>query len=51
MEEQSDEVDSVQVLHTRVLLLSPDATSLTQLAYAVIEKGPFATHWCLEGIS
>ena len=36
--DQSDKVDSAQVLHTRVLLLSPDATRLTQLAYAALKK-------------
>ena len=36
--EQSDKVDSAQVVHTRVLLLSPEATRLTQLAYAALKK-------------
>ena len=36
--EQSDKVDSAPVMHTRVLLLSPEATRLTKSAFAALKK-------------
>ena len=36
--EQSDKVDSVPVVHSRVLLLSPEATRLTKPAFAALKK-------------
>ena len=36
--EQSDKVDSAPVMHTRVFLLSPEATRLTKSAFAALEK-------------
>ena len=36
--EQSDKADSVPVTHTRVLLLSPEATWLTKSAFAALKK-------------
>ena len=43
--EQSDKVDSVPVTHTRVLLLSPEATRLTKLAFAALKKESLTTQW------
>ena len=36
--EQSDKVDSAPVMHTRVFLLSPEATRLTKSAFAALKK-------------
>ena len=36
--EQSDKVDSAPVMHTRVLLLSPEATRVTKSAFAALKK-------------
>ena len=36
--EQSDKVDSAPVVHSRVLLLSPEATRLTKSAFAALKK-------------
>ena len=36
--EQSDKVDSAPLLHTRVFLLSPEATRLTKSAFAALKK-------------
>ena len=36
--EQSDKVDSAPVMHTRVLLLPPEATRLTKSAFAALKK-------------
>ena len=36
--EQSDKVDSAPVVHSRVLLLSPEATRLTKMAFASLKK-------------
>ena len=49
--EQSDKVDSAPVMHTRVLLLPPEATRLSQVSICGIEERSDATHWCLKGIS
>ena len=49
--EQSDKADSVPVIHTRVLRLSPEATRLTKSAFRGIEERSHATQWCLKGIS
>ena len=38
--EQSDKMDRVPVAHTRVLLLSADATRLTHAAFATLKKDP-----------
>ena len=38
--EQSDKADSVPVIHSRVLLLSPEATWLTKSAFAALKKDP-----------
>ena len=38
--EQSDKVDSAQVVHTRIFLLPPEATRLTRSAFAALRKDP-----------
>ena len=38
--EQSDKVDSAQVMHTRVLLLPPESTRLTSPAFITLKRDP-----------
>ena len=38
--EQSDNVDSAPVVHTRIFLLPPEATRLTRSAFAALKKDP-----------
>ena len=46
----SDKVDSVPVVHTRTLLLSPEATWLAKSAFAALKKGHYTVYGCLKGI-
>ena len=51
--QQMESTDSVATKYTRVLLLPPELTRLTQPAVILLKtsKRPQSTYWCLKGIS